>query len=133
MAKVSVSAEYSSSADKVWGIIGSFDGLAAWHPVIETCTLEDGGNNRRLTLGDGAQLLEKLISHDDSARTYTYSILESPLPFSDYVSTVKVSQSDDGCTVDWSSEFTPGGPEDEVCGAVQGIYQAGLDNLKSLL
>lgn len=40
---------------------------------------------------------------------------------------------DDGCSVEWSSEFEAAGvPENDAMKAIQDVYQAGFDNLKKM-
>ena len=90
------------------------------------------GSKRNLFLAGGGNVLERLDAEDNAGRSYTYTILDSPLPVENYQSTYKVVDNGDGsCTVDWSSKFDPAGaPEADAVGAVQGIYQAGFDALK---
>ena len=135
MAKISVSAHIPISAEKVWDIVGHFNALPDWHPNIEKSELEQGGTVRRLTLVGGGTMVERLERIDDSAQLYRYSITESPLPVTNYVAELHVKPDDDGtgCTVEWSSEFDPkGASAKDAMEVVQGIYQAGFDNLKKL-
>ena len=53
MAKVSVSAKFSTSAKRVWALIGDFDAMARWHPAVEKSELGAGGMLRRLGLAGG--------------------------------------------------------------------------------
>ena len=137
MSNVSMSTQLPVSADQVWSVIGNFNALAQWHPAVESSSLEEGGTVRRLTLaGDGGEIVERLEHHDDQSRSYTYSILQGPIPVEDYVSTLTVREAESGvgCVVEWSSEFTPSGaPESEAVAAVRGLYEAGLENLKKML
>jgi|KNS12BottometaT_FD_k123_112675_2 hypothetical protein len=71
---------------------------------------------------------------DDDGRSYTYSIISSPLPINNYTSTLRVLEDEDGkATVEWSSEFdSAGAPESDAMKIVEGIYSAGFDNLKKM-
>lgn len=133
MAKVTEQVGLERSADAVWRSIGNFAALVDWHPGVKGLELEEGGTLRRLTLADGGQIVERLESHDDAGRSYSYSIVESPLPVADYLATLRVV--DNGgraCEVEWSGEFrSEGAPETEAVQIVRGIYRAGLDALKS--
>src|SRR5512134_3299283 len=91
MAKVSVSTKLPAPADKVWSLIGGWNTVPDWHPEVEKCETEQGGQVRRLQLTDGAEVTERLEKFDRNARTYTYSITASPLPFTDYRSTITAS------------------------------------------
>ncbi len=121
-------------ADTVWRIIGGFNALPDWHPAIEKSELDEGGQVRTLGLVGGGAITERLDTHDDDARTYTYTITQSPLPVANYQATIKVTDEGDGCKVEWSSQFEPrGASEGEASEAIEGIYKAGFDNLRKLL
>jgi len=133
MTKVSMTQDLGVSADDLWKVIGGFNALPDWHPAVANSELENEGQDRRLSLADGATLLEKLVQLDDDAHTYSYTIEESPLPVRDYTATIKVHERDAGCTLQWSSEFqADGAPESDAVAIVQGIYQGGFDSLKRM-
>jgi uncharacterized protein YndB with AHSA1/START domain len=134
MSKVDMSTDLSVSADKVWELIGGFNALPDWHPAVEKSELEEGGTVRRLSLAGGGEIVEKLEKVDDNEHVYTYSIVSAPLPVTNYVSTIRVKDEGEGkCSVEWSSEFqTPGASENEAVQAIQGIYQAGFDQLQKI-
>lgn len=134
MTKVSMTTKLGVDADKVWEMIGGFNALPDWHPDIEKSTLEKEGQERRLSLAGGGTIVERLEKVDDSERVYTYTIVDGPLPVANYVSTIRVHAEDDGTSsVEWSSEFQPAGaPEADAAKVIEGVYQAGLDNLKKM-
>ena len=133
MTKVSMSTNLNVSADQVWKLIGGFNALPDWHPAVENSELTQEGQTRTLSLAGGGTLVEKLEKVDDGARTYTYSIVDGPLPVANYTATIKVSGEGDNSTIEWSSEFEPAGaPEQDAMKAIEGIYQAGFDNLKKM-
>jgi hypothetical protein len=135
MSKISMSTKVGVPADKVWELIGGFNDLADWHPAIAKSELEeeDGATIRTLHLVGGGVVRERLEMADDEGRAYTYSIIESPLPVADYSATIQVSGEGDDCTIEWSSNFNPqGAPENDAVKAIQGIYQAGFDNLQKI-
>lgn len=134
MAKVSMSLSLPASASDVWGTIGTFSTIDSWLPPIASCEADGDtvGSMRKLTTGDGAVVMERLDSIDDGAKSYSYSITDSPLPLSGYSATVRVAGGSDGSSseVHWSSEFQPdGAPEADVMAIIEGIYQAGFDAL----
>jgi hypothetical protein len=75
-------------AERVWRLIGPFDGLPHWHPAVRACTLASeegtGATIRRVTLHDGGVIVNRLEEHDDRRRLCRYAMVESPLPVSDY-------------------------------------------------
>jgi hypothetical protein len=135
MTKVNMKTQVSISVEKMWELIGGFNALPDWHPAVEKSELEEGGKVRRLSLVGGGSIVERLERVDDNEHVYRYSIVESPLPVADYVAEIHVHPDEQGkgCTVEWSSEFKP--KDASVADAtqvIQGIYQAGFDNLKKL-
>ena len=122
------------TADEVWKLIGGFNTLPDWHPAIEKSELEEEGSMRRLSLAGGGTIVEKLEKLDDNERVYSYSIIDSPLPVSNYIATIRVKEDGEGkTTVEWSSEFeAEGTAENEAMDVIAGIYQAGFDNLKKI-
>ena len=132
MAKVDMKTNLNVTADEVWKLIGGFNTLPDWHPAIEKSELEEEGSMRRLSLAGGGTIMEKLEKLDDNERVYSYSIIDSPLPVSNYKATIRVKEDDEGkTTVEWSSEFeAKGAAENEAMDVIAGIYQAGFDNLK---
>lgn len=135
--KLSVSKEVSINAapDTVWKMVGGFNELDMWHPVVVNSILNGegmkAGDIRVLTLGNGAKITEKLVAHSDSKKTYTYAITESPLPVMDYVSTITVSGSEAGKSiVEWKSTFNANNaPDEKAVETIAGVYDAGLNNL----
>ena len=136
MAKVSLSSHYPVSPEAIWQMIGSFNSLPEWHPAVAKCEIETEGDTtlRRLHLVGGGTILEKLEKSDKDGQSYTYSILESPLPVANYTSTIRVSEGEGGgCTIEWSSEFeAEGAPENDATKVIEGIYQTGFDNLRKM-
>jgi len=56
-------------------------------------------------VADGAKFTEELVSYNTASRTYQYRIIGSPLPITDYVSTLEIRQNRAASTVVWSSNF----------------------------
>lgn len=134
MAKVEMKTELNVAADKVWELIGGFNALPDWHPAVEKSELQEEGSMRHLSLAGGGTIIEKLVKTDDHEKVYSYSIIDSPLPVSNYTATISVKDDGEGnSTVEWSSEFeAKGAAENEAMDVIAGIYQAGFDNLKKM-
>jgi len=135
MPKVNMQTELDVPAQQVWDLIGSFNALPDWHPAVESSELEKGGQIRKLRLAGGGTIVEKLETISDNERVYTYSIVDSPLPVSDYMASISVRQDDDGdgTIVEWSSSFqAQGASENEAVRAIEEIYEAGFNNLKRI-
>src|SRR3989338_3433969 len=102
MTKIAMSTDLNVSADDAWKLIGNFNALPDWHPLVEKSELTKKGQERRLSLVGGGTIIERLENIDAKTRTYTYSIIDSPLPVRNYKATLKVSGSGENCKVEWS-------------------------------
>ena len=148
MLKVSKQVTIDAAPDAVWAKIKDFNGLNTWHPAVEKDEIVSGKNNevgaeRLLTLKGGGMIREKLLAYDPAHHSFKYAILEGVLPVSDYTSTVSVTAMGQGkSTVTWSGQFKrkdtgdkPAADADDATATktMSGVYQAGLDNLKTMM
>lgn len=143
MPSVDYSTVLNAPIDRVWSGIRDFGKLDKWHPLIVDCEIEDGltgdqiGCVRRFHLEDGSEFREKLLALSDFKCTFSYSIVDSPLPLTDYVATVKLIRVTDGerCFVSWSSGFQcPDESRTELEQLVrEGVYQSGLESVRSIV
>lgn len=132
MATASASIDIPASADQVWKLIGGFHGLPDWLPFIASSEASEAGRVRRLQTVDGAVVVEQLEVFDNAAKTYSYSIVQSPFPATDYLATIRVEAQGEGARVTWSGRFAPVGvSEEEVTALFGGIYQGGLEALRA--
>lgn len=128
--------EVHATPEEAWAAIGDFCGIKDWHPSVVSCDLQGDGKTklRTLILRDGAKILEKETSWNDVSRSYSYKILESPLPVESYSATFKVLPMDKTrIYLLWTSSFKPIGPAPEAQKVISEIYAAGLKSLKEKL
>lgn len=126
-------------AKKAWAAVSGFCDIAAWHPVVAYCDMDREqptlGAMRTLTLGNGAQLFERLTDYDAEQMRYSYTIPNAMgvLPVSNYTSTLMVEIAGaDKAKVTWSGNFDPSDPSDPQASedAMAGVYQGGLDMIR---
>ena len=145
---VTETVEIKAPLDRVWATVKDFDGMTKWHPGFASDELLSGSNGkvgamRKLTIKDGPVVTERLLAYDEAKHSFRYAITESPLPITDYTSTISVHAGSAGMTkVTWSGAFkrkntsdTPPEAESDagVTKLVKGVYRGGLDNLKKML
>ena len=142
---VTESIDIKGTPDQVWAAVKDFDSLDKWHPGFSKDVILKGGDNkkgevRELTIKDGPSFKEELLAFSEKTHSYTYRIVESPLPITGYKSMLTVKAGKDGLTtVTWvghfkrknKSETPPEAESDEgAIKLVTGVYQGGLNNLK---
>ena len=140
MARVYISSVIPAPADRVWERVRDFNGLPKWHPLIRESRIEDAlppdkvGCVRNFHLQNGDRIRERLLGLSDYDMFCTYSILESPMPLTDYLATLRLTPvtEDDRCFAEWSAEFScdPGEEDGLVQGIGADVFQAGFDALK---
>jgi hypothetical protein len=136
---------YSSSvidapAAKVWEKVRDFNALPRWHPRIRESRIENGepsdkiGCVRDFRLQNGDRLREKLLGLSDYDMFCTYAILESPMPLTDYMATLRLTPISDGnrTFIEWTAEFecAVDVAAELVDGIATNVFQAGFDALK---
>lgn len=140
MPRVYTSSVIDASAAKVWERIRDFNGLPRWHPRIRDSRIENGepadrvGCVRDFHLQNGDRIRERLLGLSDYDFFFTYSILESPMPLTDYIATLRLTPITDGdrTFAEWTAEFECDDKEadDLVNGIGSDVFQAGFSALK---
>ena len=133
------SAVIPAPVEQVWALARDFNGLPGWHPGIEASSLDSGtgaevGAVRRLTLGDGGVVVERLLRLDDVERLCTYEILESPFAVRRYVATFAFTPvTDTGQTFgEWWAEYDAEAADEAELTALfaDGVFAGGLGGLQ---
>jgi hypothetical protein len=119
----------------VWSLIGPFCAIKDWLPPVGSCT-EDGKQppTRTLVTKDGgSKFIERQTARSETKHFYSYTFQTSPLPVTDYSSTILVIAKDQRqSTVTWRAIYTPDvGRETEAKNALDDIYAAGLNSIKN--
>lgn len=116
----------------VWKRFGAFCAIKDWHPALAGCeqTRSPQGTFRTLTLKDGGKIRERLTSSD--ARSYAYTIEESPLPVKNYSARLVVTPGTDdkSSKLVWTAKFDAAGKSDaEAKSVIDGIFTSGLKSI----
>ncbi len=134
MAEVHKQQEFDIDPEELWSLIGDFHGIHKWIPGVEPSEKLEGGARRKMTVGPGSAIIERLLEEGD--RSYTYAIEEGPLPVQNYRSTLSVKDGGNGKSiVDWHGKFDPaeGATEESAVQIVDMVYSGGLDGLSKTL
>lgn len=144
--KVTETVTINVPAATVWARIRDFGALKDWHPAVADSPANKGnavGSVRLVRLKGGGELTETLEGYDDAQMKYSYRLKDgSPLPVSNYTSTVRVTDAGGKAQVEWRGAFYRGYPNNDpppdqndeaAVKAITGVYQSGLANLKQLV
>lgn len=120
MAHVYVSDVIDAPIDAVWTFARDYNGHGDWHPIIAESHIEDDrpadqvGCVRAFTTADGGFLRERLLSFSDRDHSFTYTILESPMPIKNYIATFRCTPVTEGgrTFVEWWADFDVGAADE---------------------
>jgi len=141
MVNVSVKGKINASADDVWKTFSSFRDVEKYFPLIKSSTVQGFGlgTKRTCTIGThdngDAKIEEEITKFDNDSKSLTYSIISSPLPFQNYLGTVKVIDlGDNTCEFECIGSFEPKGvSEDEASKQLKDVYLVLIDGLNKFL
>jgi Polyketide cyclase / dehydrase and lipid transport len=130
----------NAPTDTVWNLLRDFNGHDRWHPAVATSAIERAqaadkiGCVRRFKLKDGSELREQLLALSDLEQTFSYSLLDTPIPMFNYVAHVRLLPVTDGDRTfwQWESRFTtrPDDRENITQMVAEQIYQAGFEAIR---
>ena len=141
MVKVVRSTILPAPVDSVWDVLRDFNGHDRWHPAVSESHVErrrgsdEVGCVRNFRLEDGSELREQLLTLSDLEQSFSYCLLDTPVPLFNYVAHVRLVPVTDGDMTfwEWESRFdTPRGQEESLSEMVgEQIYQAGFDAVRA--
>jgi Polyketide cyclase / dehydrase and lipid transport len=136
VATVSIQTRICAPASLLWDMVGRFNTLGQWHPLVRRSDTHGVGKGavRRVGLISGGTLVERLEHVSNAERVYLYSLVEGPFPVEHCVSEIRVTDTGDGASVvSWSSNFIASGvPDREAAKALHAVFNAGLQNIKRI-
>ncbi|MEM7259959.1 MAG: SRPBCC family protein [Pseudomonadota bacterium] len=143
MVRVKRSTILDHSTDTVWSVLRDFNGHDHWHPAVATSQIERSRDSdrigciRKFRLTDGSELREQLLALSDVEQSFSYCLLDTPIPLFNYVAHVRLFPVTDSDRTFWEWEGTFNtidNREDELRTLVgEEIYQAGFHALRSHL
>ncbi len=127
----------SAPRQQVWEHIRDFNALPKWHPAIATSQLEGGagvGVVRHFFLVGGGELREKLLGLSDQECSCSYTILESPMPLTNYLATLKLYPitTTQETFMEWYAYFdaTDLASGAETVQTVHNVFASGIESLQ---
>jgi hypothetical protein len=111
MERVYVREELDTPIDPVWNLIRDFADISAWAQGRVIRVDGAGVGMVRHIDGPAGRFVERCEVHDEAAYTFSYRLLESPLPVTNYLASVRLSAAgSSGCAIEWMAEFTANDP-----------------------
>ena len=140
MVKILVSTIIDAPIDEVWEVLRDFNGHDKWHPAITDSAIERNlpvdkvGCVRRFHLVDGSELRERLLAMSDMETSFTYCLLDTPVPLLNYVAHVRLMPVTDGDQTFWEWECRfdtlPGRDEEMKNMVTENIFKAGFEAIR---
>jgi protein-tyrosine phosphatase len=133
MARIHETIQIEAEPDRVWDAAGDPGRIADWLPLLTSSRID--GDSRECTIKDGGELRERILEHSDEDRSYSYEILEGPMPIRSYRSRLSVEAHNAHSHVDWEAEFEPEQPEQEsaLADMFTKTCREGLESLRERL
>jgi hypothetical protein len=141
MIRITRSTIIDAPTDRVWAVLRDFNGFDRWHPAIAKSAIERGqgadrlGCVRRLILRDGSEVRERLLTFSDLEQSFSYCLLDTPIPLFNYVAHVRLAPVTDGDRTfwEWRASFsTRKGEEAEMRRLVgEDIFDAGFAAIRA--
>lgn len=106
MERVHVYEELDAPIDTVWKLIRDFGDISAW--AAGRIVRVDGAGVAMVRHIDGpaGRFVERCETHDEAAHTFSYRLLESPLPATNFVASVRLTAvAPERCAIEWAAEF----------------------------
>lgn len=141
MVKVIRSTILEAPIEAVWEVLRDFNGHDRWHPAVATSQIERGreadrvGCVRRFKLSDGAELREQLLALSDVDASFSYCLLDTPVPLFNYVAHVRLTPVTDADHTfwHWEGRFSTFADQVDNLARMVGddIYQTGFDAIRA--
>ena len=93
-----VTLDVEAAPDAAWAVVGDPCGVTKWYALYTSCRTE--GNTRTLERADGAVVVEDLLTRDDAAMTYSYTVTAG-LPLAEHEASFRVEPRGTGSRIIW--------------------------------
>ena len=140
MPRIVKSTVIDAPTERVWAVLRDFNGHDRWHPAVASSQIERAQSSdkigcvRRFKLRDGGELREQLLALSDLEQSFSYCLLDTPIPMFNYVAHVRLLPVTDGGRTfwHWESRFDtrPQDAERIVRMVAEDIYQGGFDAVR---
>jgi len=119
------------SADAAWTLAGDPAGVPDWFGPVASVELD--GDVRRAVMGNGAEIVERLVDRDDAARHYSYIVLSGIPDLTSHRATIRVDPTPAGARIYWRQTATSSNPDYDIEARLRGVMAKGLERMRDIL
>jgi len=123
--------ETAVSADAAWALAGDPARIAEWFGPVKSVAID--ADTRRAVMGNGAEIVERLVERDDAARRYSYVVLSGIPDLTSHRATIRVEPTPGGSRIFWRQTATSSKPDYDIEARLRGVMTAGLERLREIL
>ena len=120
MTASTVTDRYTATPEAAWQLVGDFGGIGEVFADVDDVVVVDDLRTFNLM---GMRITERLVSHDDAARTISYSIIDG-VPVEAHLATIRVDAHETGCEISWSVTSDPEAAQPLFADAYRGALVA---------
>jgi hypothetical protein len=112
METVNVREELNAPVEKAWVLIRDFGDISAWAKGRIVRLEGTGVGMVRHIDGASGRVVERCEAHSDAEHSFSYRLLQSPWPVSDYQGCVRLTDNGpNSCVIVWSATFEAHGQD----------------------
>lgn len=126
-----VTVDIAAPPEEVWVVAGDPGRIGEWFPPVIECEVD--GDVRRVTMGNGAHLVERITRRDDAGRSYAYSVLEGIPGLTSHEAVIRVEGAPGGSRVRWSQDATSDQEGYDAEARLRKVMTQGLESLRDML
>ena len=126
MKKIEEIREFDYEIEEIWKIISDIS-RSDWVPGVSKITLEN--DTRIFEMKGMGDLVERIISCDNSCYELTYSAIKTAIPIDHHLAKIKLTQVNNKTVFNWSTEIEP----EIFADAIQNGMKESLEGLQRVL
>jgi Polyketide cyclase / dehydrase and lipid transport len=119
------------SADAAWALAGDPARLPEWFAPVSSVVID--ADVRRAVMGNGAEIVERLVERDDATRRYSYVVGSGIPDLTSHRATISVEPTPGGSRILWRQTATSRKPGYDIEARLRGVMSAGLERLREIL
>jgi uncharacterized protein YndB with AHSA1/START domain len=124
-----VSIDVAAPPGEVWALAGDPARVSEWFSPVVECEME--GDVRRVVMGNGAVLRERITPRD--GRSYAYSVLEGIPGLTRHEAVITVDDAPGGARVRWSQDAASEVEGYDAEARLRKVMEQGLEALRDRL